>query len=204
MKCMLNVSKCPKTSFTAFFENPESNQVHTLLASLKIMIQLCEVRVKAWVTGEYTGNSTSGSQKLSTTSSKDIHFHSFTPVYFKEYAPLNHDICLSKYLFWMSNTITPTFLFLNLLYKYMCLEKLTIHSPNPFNFGNVMLTCSYVLFQSRPQISSQNRWLWKSNYSETSGREYSYSISIFSVADTFYALEMQTKKTKNPTSLEEL
>ena len=131
-----------------------------ILSILKIMIQLCEWEQKHEWQESAWGNLTGKFTAISTTSLKTyIYLHSFTPVHSPEYAPLNHHIHLSKHFFRMSNTITLIFLFLNQLYKYRRLEKFTVHSLSPFSFMNVML-----FFLGKPQISSQNRWFWKSNY----------------------------------------
>lgn len=127
------------------------------------------VRAEAWVTGECLGKLHRQDLSKKDHLLKDTHLspqpHPCPGV--PEYAPLNHHTHLSKHFFWMSNTITLIFLFLNQLYKYRRLEKFTVHSLSPFSFMNVML-----LFLGKPQISSQNRWLWKIKLSET-------SISIF-------------------------
>ena len=99
-----------------------------ILSILKIMIQLCELEQKHEWRESAWGNLTGKFTAISTTSLKTyIYLHSFTPVHSPEYAPLNHHIHLSKHFFWMSNTITLIFLFLNQLYKYRRLEKFTVH-----------------------------------------------------------------------------
>ena len=141
-----------------FYRCLKKSRIHssfTFLASLKIMIQLCELEEKHEWQESAWGNLTGKFTAISNTSLKTyIYLHSFTPVHSPEYAPLNHHLHLSKHFFWMSNTFTLVFLFLNQLYKYRRLEKFTVHSLSPFSFVNVML-----FSLGKPQISSQNRWL---------------------------------------------
>ena len=154
----LNLLKCTNTYFTDFYklQNPFKFHIPSIFQNNDPAMW---VRAGAWVTGECLGKLHRQVHSKKYHLLKDIHL-----------SPQPHSCPLPRIRTTKSShTLVKTFL-LNVKYHhsyilifkstlYRCLEKFTVHSLSPFSFMNVTL-----LFLGKPQISSQNRWFWKSNY----------------------------------------